>query len=241
MAPENAAAQVPHHVGIIMDGNGRWAERRGLPRLKGHRAGAERLREIVESCSSLNLKYLTVYAFSSENWRRSPAEVSGLMVLLGRYMRSEAEMLIRNGVKVRFIGERENLDAGLTRQMSSLEDATGCGRNLVLTVAVNYGGRREILRAARKVAEEVAAGRLRPEEISEVHFSELTYTGSLPDPDLIIRTSGETRISNFLLWQSAYAELEFVDVCWPDFSPDLFEAIICKYSYRTRKFGAVAE
>ena len=237
----NEHGTLPRHVGIIMDGNGRWAQRRGLPRLYGHRAGAERLREIVEACPRLNLEYLTVFAFSSENWKRSPDEVAGLMMLLGRYIRSETEALVRNGVKVRFIGNRSMLDEKLTRFMDSLEEETGHCTDLLLTVAINYGGRDEILRAARKIAEEAAAGRLKPEDVSECMFSKLTYTRKLPDPDLIIRTSGETRISNFLLWQSAYAEFEIIDVLWPDFSPEIFEAVLSRYAGKTRKFGAVAE
>ena len=228
-----------HHLAIIMDGNGRWATNRGLPRLVGHRRGAERVREIVRAAPDLGIKWLTLYAFSTENWKRSTEEVLGLMAIFARYIEREAERLAKAGVRVRFIGERGRLDPKLQRLMAGIEARTaGCDR-LNLTVAVNYGGRDEILRAARKVAEAVAAGLLDPAHLTEAAFGERLDTGGLPDPDLVLRTSGETRTSNFLPWQAAYAEYEFTGTLWPDFTAEELSCIIQRYSNRERRFGGV--
>jgi undecaprenyl diphosphate synthase len=220
-----------------MDGNGRWATSRGWPRLVGHRRGAERVRAIVEAAPGLGIRYLTLYAFSTENWKRSTEEVIGLMTIFARYIQTEAERLSAEGVRLRFIGGRDRLDKRLRRLMSGIEERTKGNDRLHLTVAINYGGRDEILRAARRLAEEAAAGRIAPAAIDEAAFSTRLDTHDLPDPDLVVRTSGETRISNYLLWQSAYAEYEFTDTLWPDFTADELAAILDRYGMRERRFG----
>ena len=232
--------QVPAHVAIMMDGNGRWAARRGLPRRLGHREGAERLREIVAECADCGIRYLTVFAFSTENWRRGPQEVGDLMNLFRLYTRSEAEALVRNGVRFRFIGDHDALDATLVEQIRSLEARTRSCTALELTVAVNYGSRTELVRATRLIAEKVSTGTVRPDEIDEEMISKHLYAGDLPDPDLVIRTSGECRLSNFMLWQSAFSEFEFVDDLWPEFSAERFRAVLTRYSCRDRRFGAAS-
>jgi len=229
----------PRHVAIIMDGNGRWAQARGRPRLFGHHAGARRVREVVEACPGLGIKYLTIFAFSTENWKRTQVEVAGLMSLFRRYITREAQALHTRGVRVRFIGDRVRLDAKLIELMDQLEDLTA-GNDLVhLTIALNYGGRDEVARATKRLAEDVAAGRLKPEHVDEQTLPRYLDTHVLPDPDLVIRTSGEARISNFLLWQSAYAEYEFIDTLWPDFSADELRNLCVNYGARDRRFGAV--
>ena len=230
----------PSHVGIIMVGNGRWASSRGLPRLAGHKRGADRVREIVESCPDLGITHLTLFAFSTENWKRPDAEVSGLMRLFRRYIQKEGARLVAEGVCVRFIGCRERLAPDLRALMAGLEAQTTANTRLNLTVAINYGGRDEILRATRRVAEAVRAGRLRAEEITPATIEAHLDTAGLPDPDLILRTSGEFRISGFLPWQSAYSEYAFVDVRWPDFTAEMFAAQIRGFGRRERRFGAVA-
>ena len=237
-AAVGATGRSPAHVAIIMDGNGRWAQRRKLPRIRGHREGAERLREIVEECASFGIKFLTVFAFSTENWKRSAEEVNGLMTLFRLYARSEADALVSNGARFRFIGDLAELDTSLVNQILELEKRTKGGNRLELTVAVNYGARRELARAARMVAERVAAGELQPSEIDEETLNSHLYTSRLPDPDLIIRTSGERRLSNFMLWQSAYSEFEFVDDLWPEFTTEKFRAVLARYGHRNRRFGA---
>ena len=229
----------PRHVAIIMDGNGRWAQRQGKPRLFGHHAGAKRVREIVEACPALGVRYLTVFAFSTENWKRTQAEVAGLMSLFRRYITSEARALRDAGVRVRFIGDRIKLEEKLVRLMDELELMTADNDDLHLTVAINYGGRDEVARATKRLAREVAAGRIDPESVDAETLARFLDTHVLPDPDLVIRTSGEARISNFLLWQSAYAEYEFVDTLWPDFSAEHFARVLAGYSQRERRFGAV--
>jgi undecaprenyl diphosphate synthase len=226
-----------NHLAIIMDGNGRWATNRGWPRLVGHRRGAERVREIVQACPDLGIRWLTLYAFSTENWRRSTEEVLGLMAIFARYIEREAERLSQAGVRMRFIGERSRLDPKLQRLMAGIEARTAGYDRLNLTVAVNYGGRDEIVRAARKIAEAAALGLLDPSHVTEAAFAERLDTGGLPDPDLVIRTSGETRTSNFLPWQSAYAEYEFTGTLWPDFTPGELAAIVSRFSNRNRRFG----
>ncbi|WP_323041771.1 polyprenyl diphosphate synthase [Gemmobacter sp.] len=230
----------PQHVAIIMDGNGRWATSRGWPRLVGHRKGAERVKEIVRCAPDLGVKWLTIYAFSTENWKRSTEEVLGLMGLFSRYIEREADRLSAEGVRMRFIGDRSRLDDRLQALMAGIEARTANNTRLNLTVAINYGGRDEIIRAGRNIARAVAEGRLDPAQVSEATVSAALDTADIPDPDLVIRTSGETRVSNFLLWQAAYAEYEFTPTLWPDFSPAELERILSRFGGRDRRFGGVA-
>ena len=229
----------PRHVAIIMDGNGRWATQRGRPRLFGHHAGAKRVREIVEACPEFGVKYLTIFAFSTENWKRTQVEVAGLMSLFRRYITKEAQALNLEGVRVRFIGDRVRLDRKLTALMDELEALTMANTRVNLTIAINYGGRDEVARATKRLAEDVAQGRLSPPDVDEETLPKYLDTHVLPDPDLVIRTSGEARISNFLLWQSAYAEYEFIDTLWPDFSAAEFGRLVARYGQRERRFGAL--
>ena len=229
----------PEHVAIIMDGNGRWAQMRGRPRLFGHAAGARRVKEIVRACPDLGVRYLTIFAFSTENWKRTQTEVAGLMRLFKRYIRREAQALFDENVRVRFIGDRVRLEPALVDLMDGLELMTAGNSGTNLTIALNYGGRDEVARAARRLAHDVAMGKLDPREVSDETFPRYLDTHVLPDPDLVIRTSGEARISNFLLWQSAYAEYEFIDTLWPDFSPEVFAQVIGRFGQRERRFGAV--
>ncbi len=228
----------PLHVAIIMDGNGRWATQRGKPRLFGHHAGAKRVHEVVEACPDLNVKYLTIFAFSTENWKRTQTEVAGLMSLFRLYIQKEARALHRRGVRVRFIGDRLRLDPKLITLMDDLEEQTVENDRVHLTIALNYGGRDEVARATKRLAQDVAAGRLDPEDVDEETLPHYLDTCVLPDPDLVIRTSGEARISNFLLWQSAYAEYEFIDTLWPDFTAREFQRILARFAGRERRFGA---
>ena len=229
----------PEHVAIIMDGNGRWAQMRGRTRLFGHAAGARRVKEIVRACPDLGVRYLTIFAFSTENWKRTQTEVAGLMRLFKRYIRREAQALFEENVRVRFIGDRVRLEPALVDLMDGLELMTAGNSGTNLTIALNYGGRDEVTRAARRLAHDVAMGKLDPREVSDETFPRYLDTHVLPDPDLVIRTSGEARISNFLLWQSAYAEYEFIDTLWPDFSPEVFAQVIGRFGQRERRFGAV--
>ncbi|WP_163849727.1 polyprenyl diphosphate synthase [Pseudooceanicola aestuarii] len=229
----------PAHVAIIMDGNGRWASMRGRPRLFGHHAGARRVREIVEACPDLGVEYLTIFGFSTENWKRTQIEVAGLMSLFRSYIRREARALRAQNVRVRFIGDRPGLDEKLQAQMDELEEMTEDCTGTNLTIALNYGGRDEVARATRRLAQDVAEGRLDPHKVDEETLPRYLDTYVLPDPDLVIRTSGEARISNFLLWQSAYAEYEFIDTLWPDFSKEIFADVVASYAGRDRRFGAV--
>ncbi|MFN7268177.1 MAG: polyprenyl diphosphate synthase [Cereibacter sp.] len=228
------------HVAIIMDGNGRWATNRGWPRLVGHRKGAERVREIVRSAPGLGIRWLTIYAFSTENWKRSTEEVLGLMSIFARYIEREADRLAAEGVRMRFIGDRSRLDPKLQRLMAGIEERTAGLSLLNLTVAINYGGRNELLRAARELADRVARGQVAVEAVDEDMLESCLDTHDLPDPDLVIRTSGETRISNFLLWQSAYSEYEFTPTLWPDFTAAELAAIIGRFGGRERRFGSAA-
>ena len=232
-----AGTRPVNHLAIIMDGNGRWATQRGWPRLVGHRRGAERVRDIVKAAPGLGIKWLTLYAFSTENWKRSTEEVLGLMAIFARYIEREAERLAQAGVRLRFIGERGRLDPKLQRLMAGIEARTAGGERLNLTVAVNYGGRDEITRAARRIAADVAAGLLDPQHLTEGAFAARLDTGGLPDPDLVIRTSGETRTSNFLPWQAAYSEYEFTGTLWPDFTAEEMAGIIARFGNRDRRFG----
>ncbi|MFD0908553.1 polyprenyl diphosphate synthase [Ruegeria arenilitoris] len=237
--PQNEPHCGPRHVAIIMDGNGRWAQARGRPRLYGHHAGARRVREVVEACPGLGIKYLTIFAFSTENWKRTQVEVAGLMSLFKRYIIKETRTLAQNGIRVRFIGDRVRLDAKLIELMDTLERETAENDLVHLTVALNYGGRDEVARATKRLARDVAAGNLRPEDVDEETLPRYLDTRVLPDPDLVIRTSGEARISNFLLWQSAYSEYEFIDTLWPDFTAAELERLCKSFGSRERRFGAV--
>lgn len=239
MTSEAEKSTGPRHIAIIMDGNGRWAQSHGRPRLFGHHAGAKRVREIVEACPDLGVKYLTIFAFSTENWKRTQVEVAGLMGLFRRYIAKEARALKDEGVRVRFIGDRVRLDDKLVGLMDELELLTSDNDKVHLTIALNYGGRDEVSRATKRLAQDVAAGRLDPEKVDEETLPKYLDTYVLPDPDLVIRTSGEARISNFLLWQSAYAEYEFIDTLWPDFSPEIFAGLVKNYGRRERRFGGV--
>jgi undecaprenyl diphosphate synthase len=238
--PQGAAGRTPpRHVAIIMDGNGRWAQLRGRPRLLGHRAGAKRVREIVEACPDLGVEYVTIFAFSTENWKRTQEEVAGLMGLFRRFIESQANDLLAQGIRVRFIGDRVRLDAKLQRLMGWLEALTAHNTRCNLTIALNYGGRDEVARATKRLARDVAAGTLDPETIDDETLPRYLDTCLLPDPDLVIRTSGEARISNFLLWQSAYSEYEFIDTLWPDFTRAAFEEVLSRYGARERRFGGL--
>jgi undecaprenyl diphosphate synthase len=227
----------PRHVAIIMDGNGRWATERGWPRLVGHRRGAERVKQIVRACPDLGVNWLTVYAFSTENWKRSTEEVLGLMSIFRRYIDREAEGMAAEGVRMRFIGGRERLDPKLQALMASIEARTAGNTRLNLTVAINYGGRDELTRAAARLAQKIAQGEI--VQPSQSDFEACLDTAGHPDPDLVIRTSGETRTSNFLPWQAAYAEYEFTPTLWPDFSPERLAEILDRFGLRDRRFGGV--
>ena len=239
MSPPPPKSQPVEHVAIIMDGNGRWATNRGWPRLVGHRKGAERVKQIVAAAPDLGIKWLTIYAFSTENWKRSTEEVLGLMAIFARYIQREADRMAKEGVRMRFIGDRTKLDPKLQRLMAGIEARTAGFSRLNLTVAINYGGRDEMLRATRALALEVADGRLEPCDITEAALADRMDTRGMPDPDLVIRTSGETRTSNFLVWQSAYAEYEFTPTLWPDFQPGELALILARFGNRERRFGGV--
>ena len=224
------------HVAIIMDGNGRWATERGWPRLVGHRRGAERVKQIVRACPDMGVNWLTVYAFSTENWKRSTEEVLGLMAIFARYIRREADAMAAEGVRMRFIGGRDRLDRKLQDLMAGIEARTAGNTRLNLTVAINYGGRDELTRAAARLAGRIASGDVTAP--TEADLADCLDTAGQPDPDLVIRTSGETRTSNFLPFQAAYAEYEFTPVLWPDFSPAHLAEILQRTSQRQRRFGA---
>ncbi len=228
---------VPTHVAIIMDGNGRWAWARGLPRIAGHRQGAEAVRSTVRACSDLGISYLTIYAFSSENWKRPASEVDDLMGLLRFYIRRELVDLGREGVRIRFIGDRSRLDTDINRLISESEQSTMNNKGLIFTVALNYGGRQEILEAARVFAQNVRDGIHEPGDMNEQLFESYLQSEDMPDPDLLIRTSGEQRLSNFLLWQSAYTEFLFTATLWPDFTREHLEQAVHEYQRRERRYG----
>ena len=228
----------PAHVAIIMDGNGRWAKARGLPRTAGHKRGAEAVRRTVEAARELGISYLTLYAFSSENWKRPQGEVTDLMGLLRLYLRNEVKTLHKNGIRLKVIGDRSRLGPDIVALIEESEAKTAANSALTLVLALSYGGRQEIVEAAQRLAAEVAQGSLAPAEIDEDKLSASLFTTGMPDPDLIIRTSGEKRISNFLLWQCAYAELVFLDVLWPDFGRDDLECAIRDFHGRERRYGA---
>jgi len=230
----------PAHVAIIMDGNRRWAEARGLPVALGHKAGAEAARRTIEAAVREGISWLTLFAFSSENWLRPPEEVTALTGLLRLYLRSEVDTLVREGVRLRVIGDRARFGAETMREIERAEAATASGTRLNLTVALSYGARAEIVAAARAVAEAVAAGTLDPARLDEASFAGRLFTADMPDPDLIIRTSGEQRLSNFLLWQAAYAEFVFQDVLWPDFGAEQLADALREFGRRERRYGARA-
>ena len=227
------------HVAMVMDGNGRWANERALARLKGHAKGADRVRHIVRASLDMNITHLTLFAFSTENWKRSETEVIGLMSLFRKFMKSESKKLLINGVKVRFIGDRSRLDKSLVELMNNLEVLTNGNDNLHLTIALNYGGRDEIIRATKKISEKIKSGELELDDITIDLFSNNLDTFDLPDPDLVIRTSGEKRTSNFLPWQCAYSEYVFEESNWPDFNKEIYEEILKEFKSRERRYGAV--
>lgn len=233
------ALRIPEHIGVIMDGNGRWARARGKPRTEGHVAGVKALRRVVELCIRYGVGHLTVFSFSSENWRRPPEEVKFIFGLLHRFVASDLARLVDNNVKIRIIGDRATLDEALQRLIADVERKTASNTGLQLVVAFNYGGKAEITEATRQIARAVAAGLIKPGDITEHTVQAALYTAGLPDPDLIIRTSGEQRFSNFLLWQAAYSELVFVEDNWPDFDEDTFLRVLEEYSMRERRYGAV--
>jgi undecaprenyl diphosphate synthase len=227
----------PAHVAIIMDGNGRWAKARGLPRIQGHRRGAEAVRRTLTAAAELGISYLTLFGFSSENWKRPSDEVDDLMSLLRVYLRGEIAELHRQGVRVRIIGDRTRLAPDIVTLIVNAEQLTAENSRLTLIVALSYGGRHDIVQAAQRLAAEAAAGRLAPDRIDEANFAAYLYTAGIPDPDLLIRTSGEQRISNFLLWQTAYTELVFVDTLWPDFGMSDLEKAVREFHGRDRRYG----
>ena len=238
-APLSGEIILPRHVGIIMDGNGRWAKKRGLPRKAGHREGAQTFRTITRYCSEVGIKYLTVYAFSTENWKRPEDEVGALMGLFKSYLKEALEDFKDDDIVVRFIGDKAGFSPELQELMRENEESSKSRDGMVLNIAMNYGGRAELVTAMQQMAQEVAAGSLKPEDIDEQMISDHLYTKGQPDPDLIIRPSGENRTSNFLLWQSAYAEYVIMDVLWPDFTSNDLDSALIEYAKRNRRFGGV--
>jgi undecaprenyl diphosphate synthase len=234
---DSSAPAPPAHVAIIMDGNGRWAKARGLPRIAGHRRGAESVRRTVTAAAELGISYLTLFGFSSENWKRPSGEIDELMALLRVYLRGEIADLHKNGVRVTIIGDRTRLAPDIVTLIANAEALTRNNTRLTLIVALSYGGRHDIVQAAQRLAAEVAAGRLTPDAIDETRFADYLFTAGIPDPDLLIRTSGEQRISNFLLWQTAYTELVFVDTLWPDFGASDLEKAVREFHGRDRRYG----
>ena len=237
--PGVAAEQMPRHVGIIMDGNGRWAKRRHLPRSAGHRAGAEKFKEITFYAARIGVQVLTVYAFSTENWSRPQEEVGALMALFQEYLEEALRDFLEENIQVRFLGETSAFSPKLRALIREVEDVSAPRTGMILNLAMNYGGRAEIVRAAKSLAKDARAGRLDPEAIDQEAFAGRLYTAGEPDPDLIIRPSGERRVSNFLLWQGAYAEFVYLDVLWPDFRKEDLDEAIRVYASRQRRFGAV--
>ena len=238
--PANAdPAPGPNHVAIIMDGNGRWAKARGLPRVAGHRRGADAVRRVVRGAGELGIPVLTLFAFSTENWTRPADEVNDLMGLLRHYLRNELDELHKNGARLRVIGNREGLASDIVRDISDAENMTLGNSRIDVNICINYGARAEILHAIRSLARQVAAGELTADRIDEDRFESELLTSGVPDPDLLIRTSGEQRISNFMLWQCAYAELVFVDTLWPDFGKEHLEQAIAEFRRRERRYGGV--
>ena len=230
---------MPRHIAIIMDGNGRWAKKRGLPRTAGHAAGAEAFRNIANYCRTLGVEYLTVYAFSTENWKRSQVEIDGIMKLLGKYLTEALADMEKNHVRFKFFGDLSRLSPELQKLCRDAENRSAGFGDVQVNFCLNYGGRDEIVKAARAFAQDVADGKRQPEELTEQILSEYLYSAGVPDPELIIRPSGELRTSNFLLWQSAYSEYVFMNVLWPDFGPAELDEAISEYHRRNRRFGGV--
>ncbi len=237
---EQPLLKIPQHVAIIMDGNGRWARQQSLSRLEGHKRGSEVAREIVTAASRIGISCLTLYAFSSENWRRDPHEISGLMALLKHYLETETEELHKEEVRLKVIGERGLLPNTILDLVEQVEELTKANKKLTIQMAISYGSRAEIINAVREIAQKSRDRRLDPDKITEQVFEQHLYTAGMPDPDLLIRTSGEQRISNYLLWQVAYTELVFVDKYWPDFTPEDFMEALLTYQNRERRFGTAA-
>ncbi len=231
--------QVPRHIAIIMDGNGRWAKKRGLPRNAGHAAGSETFRRIANYCRSIGVSYLTVYAFSTENWRRSADEVGGIMKLLGKYLKEALRDMEKNNVRFCFFGDLTKLSPELQALCRDAQERSAAYTGVQVNFCLNYGGRDELVSAAKAFARDVASGKYSPEELTEDKFATYLYSADVPDPELIIRPSGEMRTSNFLLWQSAYSEYVFMDVLWPDFTPEDLDRAIAEYQRRNRRFGGV--
>ena len=237
--PQLDLSRVPAHIGVIMDGNGRWAKRRGLPRSVGHKAGADNLESMCDYCNSIGVKALTVYAFSTENWSRPQAEVDALMDLLYNYLLTVEEKFRNRNMKLQISGDRTPFSDKIKKAIIHAEEVTAPGDGMVLNIALNYGGRSEIARAARLAAEDVLEGKIKPDDIDEEYVGKFMYTANLPEVDLIIRPSGEKRLSNFLLWQAAYAEFWYSDICWPDFKEKDMEQAIIDFQNRDRRFGNV--
>ena len=231
--------QVPRHIAIIMDGNGRWAKKRGLPRNAGHAAGSETFRRIANYCQSIGVSYLTVYAFSTENWKRSADEVGGIMKLLGKYLKEALRDMEKNNVRFCFFGDLTRLSPELQALCRDTEERSAAYTGVQVNFCINYGGRDELVSAAKAFARDVASGKCSPEELTEDKLATYLYSADVPDPELIIRPSGEMRTSNFLLWQSAYSEYVFMDVLWPDFTPEDLDRAIAEYQRRNRRFGGV--
>ncbi len=232
---------IPAHVAIIMDGNGRWAKKRGLPRTMGHAQGAKVVEQILEDADHMGIRYLTVYAFSTENWTRPGTEVKALMNLLRTYMKTSLAKCAKNNVRIRVIGDKSRLDPDLQDSIRTLEEATKNNTGIGFQIAINYGSRDEITRAVRKIAQKTAAGELRPEDITEETISDALDTAGIPDPDLLIRTCGEERLSNFLMWQLSYSEMYFTDTAWPDFTKEELEKAVDAYNHRERRFGGLTQ
>ncbi|MDD6363381.1 MAG: isoprenyl transferase [Lachnospiraceae bacterium] len=233
--------KIPAHVAIIMDGNGRWAKKRGLPRTMGHAQGAKVVEQILEDADHMGIRYLTVYAFSTENWTRPGTEVKALMNLLRTYMKTSLAKCAKNNVRIRVIGDKSRLDPDLQDSIRTLEEATKNNTGIGFQIAINYGSRDEITRAVRKIAQKTAAGELRPEDITEETISDALDTAGIPDPDLLIRTCGEERLSNFLMWQLSYSEMYFTDTAWPDFTKEELEKAVDAYNHRERRFGGLTQ
>ena len=233
--------KIPAHVAIIMDGNGRWAKKRGLPRTMGHAQGAKVVEQILEDADHMGIRYLTVYAFSTENWTRPGTEVKALMNLLRTYMKTSLAKCAKNNVRIRVIGDKTRLDPDLQDSIRTLEEATKNNTGIGFQIAINYGSRDEITRAVRKIAQKTAAGELRPEDITEETISDALDTAGIPDPDLLIRTCGEERLSNFLMWQLSYSEVYFTDTAWPDFTKEELEKAVDAYNHRERRFGGLTQ
>ncbi|MCD7970886.1 MAG: isoprenyl transferase [Alistipes sp.] len=232
-------SKIPQHVAIIMDGNGRWAKSRGKERLSGHIQGVESVRVVLKAARKAGVRYLTLFVFSTENWGRPTDEVQGLMALLCESIAGEIDSLVENGVRVRIIGDRDSMPDGVIPHLDTIEQKTAGCTDINLILAINYGSREEMLHAAKEIAAKAAGGEIRPEEIDAGMFAGHLYTGGIPDPDLLIRTSGELRLSNFLLWQTAYTEFYFTDIYWPDFGEEEFSRALAQYALRERRYGLV--